>query len=186
MLHAGGCPRVLLFSSFMTTQLGDGGVYTLVDTSDGCGSERSLVAWLFRITDWGDGDSSEVRYLPTPLYLSFRAEAGNLPKVRPFWFALSVSKCCAYSECHTRRPHFMKIPHPLRGIRDDSRRRWRRQCARMVACTTQIVILTSFARKDLPEVRPYWLALSEIESTSAAPLDGPVPYSLREELSRSD
>jgi len=42
----------------------------------------------------------------------------------------------------------------------------------MVACTTQIVILTSLARKDLPEVRPFWLALSEIESTSAAPWTG--------------
>jgi len=56
----------------------------------------------------------------------------------------------------------------------------------MVACTTQIVILTSFARKDLPEVWPFWFALSEIESTSAAPLDGSAPRSTREELSRSD
>ena len=39
--------------------------------------------------------------------------------------------------------------------------------------------------RNLPDVLPYWLALSEIESTGTAPLDGPVPYSLREELSRS-
>src|SRR5690606_8997943 len=63
----------------------------------------------------------------------------------------------------------MKIPHPLRGIRDDRRRRWRRQCARMVACTTQIVILTSLARKDLPEVRPYWFSKTGEKGTTNCP-----------------
>jgi hypothetical protein len=64
----------------------------------------------------------------------------------------------------------MKIPHPLRGIRDDRRRRWRRQYARMVACTTQIVILTSLARKDLPEVRRFRLVrLVEKCATDCSP-----------------
>jgi hypothetical protein len=56
----------------------------------------------------------------------------------------------------------------------------------MVADTSLLVIPTNLVRRDLPKVRPYWLALSEIESTGAAPLDRPVPRSTWEELSRSD
>src|SRR5690606_1081143 len=101
-----------------------------------------------------------------------RAQARTLPEVRPFLFALSVLRCWDYSGCHTGRRHFLKIPHPLREVRDDGRRRWRRQCGRMVALKIEVVILTSLARKDLPAVLPFWLALSEIESTSAAPWTG--------------
>src|SRR5690554_666936 len=43
----------------------------------------------------------------------------NLPEVRLFWLVLMVVKCCARPCGHSRRPRFTKIPHPLRGIRDD-------------------------------------------------------------------
>src|SRR5690606_17686714 len=42
----------------------------------------------------------------------------------------------------------------------------------MVACTTQIVILTSLARKDLSEVQPYWLAQTVIEALKMLPWTG--------------